>query len=243
MWYFTADLHLNHSNIIKYSNRPFMNQVELGLMDLVRNGSIPISEVSISKESTDLMTDTIIDSINNVVSKRDKLVIIGDFCFSRSNDREKYIGKLRSRIKCQNVYLILGNHDDKSICEKYFQCAEQYMFKIDGQNIFTSHYPCRSWDKRIYGSWMLYGHVHGLFSREDIFGISKEQEEKIREQILKYISEPDKVDALVNSIRSTKPKLLTLDVGVDNKRENYPFGSPWSFQDIKKHMNCILNCD
>ena len=43
MWFFTADLHLNHSNIIKYSKRPFMNQVELGLMELVDNGSIPFA--------------------------------------------------------------------------------------------------------------------------------------------------------------------------------------------------------
>ena len=239
MWFFTADLHLNHSNIIKYSKRPFMNQIELGLMELVDNGSIPLSEISISKESTQLMTDAIIDSINAVVGRRDKLIIIGDFCYSRSKDREKYVGSLRSRINCQNVHLIIGNHDDRKVCEKFFECADQYMFNVNGQQIFTNHYPCRSWDKRLYGSWMLYGHVHGAYCAEDINGMSLDQENKIRENFSFFIKDPIAVDAMIETIRSSKPKLKTLDVGVDNRRDGIPFGTPWSFDEIKKYMNIL----
>lgn len=236
MWFFTADLHLNHSNIVKYCKRPFMNDLELNLLKMVDNGSIPINEVNISKETTESMTDAIIESINHTVGKRDHLVIVGDFCYTRGKTRESDVGFLRKRIRCENIFLILGNHDDRKICAKYFQCLENYTFNIDGQKIFVSHYPCRSWDKKMYGTWMLYGHVHGAFSYEDKNGISKEREEEIKNYLLKYLDFDKSMDVM-NHIKGTFSKSLTLDVGVDNKRENVTFGTPWSFEDIKKYMN------
>ena len=95
MWFFTADLHLNHSNIIKYCNRPFCSKIEQDMLDLVNKKAIPISDVVISKESTDSMTDSIINSINSVVSRKDNLVIIGDFCHTKNKDRDLDIKKLR----------------------------------------------------------------------------------------------------------------------------------------------------
>lgn len=236
MWFFTADLHLNHSNIVKYSKRPFMNDFEASLLKMVENGSIPINEVTISKETTELMTDTIIESINNVVGRRDYLVIAGDFCYSRSKTRETDVKSLRKRIRCENVFLVLGNHDDRKTCAKYFQCLENYTFNIDGQKIFVSHYPCRSWDKKMYGTWMLYGHVHGSFDYEDKNGFSKEREDEIKNYLLNYL-DLDKSTDVINFMKKTHRKMLTLDVGVDNKRENVSFGTPWSFEDIKKYMN------
>ncbi len=244
MWFFTADLHLNHSNIIKYAKRPFVNNIEKGLIDLAHNKSIPWAEVNISAESTFKMTDTIIDSINFVVGKRDHLVIIGDFCYSKSQDREKTVAKLRSRIRCNDVHLILGNHDDAKVCQKYFICSHQYMFKINGQNIFTNHYPCRSWNKSLYGSWMLYGHVHGSFVHEDIFGMSQSQEEFIREKASSFLKNKDELEKMINIFKESKPRMKTLDVGIDaRKNDKLTFGTPWSFDEIKDYMeNSNIYC-
>jgi hypothetical protein len=44
---------------------------------------------------------------------------------------------------------------------------------------------------------------------------------------------------MIETIRSSKPKLKTLDVGVDNRRDGIPFGTPWSFDEIKKYMNIL----
>jgi calcineurin-like phosphoesterase family protein len=41
------------------------------------------------------------------------------------------------------------------------------MFRVEGQDIWLSHYPQRSWNKRFHGSWHLYGHVHGRLTAED----------------------------------------------------------------------------
>jgi len=55
MIYFTADLHLNHHNIIRYCNRPFSN--------------------------TQDMNNALMDNWNNIVAPKDLIFILGDFCF------------------------------------------------------------------------------------------------------------------------------------------------------------------
>jgi calcineurin-like phosphoesterase family protein len=41
------------------------------------------------------------------------------------------------------------------------------MVQVEGQEIWLNHYPMRSWNRSFYGSWHLYGHVHGRFSAAD----------------------------------------------------------------------------
>ena len=55
------------------------------------------------------MDQVIIDNINNVVSVDDTLYILGDFCF-KGGKPEQYL----SRIVCQDIHLVLGNHDRRS---------------------------------------------------------------------------------------------------------------------------------
>lgn len=55
MIYFTADLHLEHSNIIKYCNRPYYD--------------------------IDTMNKALINNWNSVVTKDDMVFVVGDFSF------------------------------------------------------------------------------------------------------------------------------------------------------------------
>lgn len=239
MWFFTADLHLNHNNIIKYCERPFMNAMETSLMQMVKSKTIPINEVSISNESCEKMTNHIIDSINEVVSPTDNLVIAGDFCHTRSSERASEIARLRGMINCKNVYLIIGNHDDRNAMSDSFICFDQYTFNVNGKNIFVSHYPCRSWNKSSHGSWMLYGHVHGALSREDNLGFSENDEKILFSKFKDMVGDEALCSRLVEAARSSRQRRLTLDVGVDNRRDGFRFGSPWSFDDIYKYMSLL----
>lgn len=247
MWFFTADLHLKHNNIIKYCNRPFQNEIEKNFLKMAHDHIIPINDVKISDESTDLMTNSIIDSINHVVGKNDKLVIVGDFCYSRSKDRNMDIANLRERINCNNLYLIIGNHDDRECVKNHFVCFEQYTFNIDGQSIFTSHYPCRSWNKKIYNSWMLYGHTHSHLSVEDNGGFLTEHKQLLILHFSNVLSKHnitnqyDLLKDLMSAATHTKGLDLCLDVGVDNIRHNVPFGTPWSMDEIRDYMNSKKN--
>ena len=242
MWFFTADLHLRHNNIIKYCNRPFTNEIEKNFLKMVYDQVIPISDVRISDESTEKMTDAIIDAINHVVKANDNLVIIGDFCHTNNKNRTTQIKELRDRINCNNVYLILGNHDDREYVKQHFICYDQYTFNINGQQIFTCHYPCRSWNKKTHGSWMLYGHTHGYLSVEDDGKFLDNHRRLLTlgfsDVLAKHgiNNQYDLLNDLLAAASCIKGLELCLDVGVDNIRPNTSFGTPWSITEISKYM-------
>lgn len=241
MWHFISDPHLGHSNIIKYCRRPFMSQEEQALLSLADKGLIPHKEVVISQESTTKMTNTIIDNINATVDDDDVLVIIGDFCWTYNKNALEVAGSYRERINCKNIYLIWGNHDNRKIEPLFKACFDQYMFNVDGQNIFLNHYPSRSWEKARYGVWHLYGHVHNKLWLEDN-GKLLPYEQKVYStgfaSVLAGHGIHDEclIEQLLGVCESTKGMNLTLDVGVDNVRENVPFGTPWSMSDVREYM-------
>lgn len=247
MWFFSADWHLGHSNIIKYCRRPFLTREEEGLIGMADRGSIPGTEVRISQESTDRMTDTIIDSTNAVVDRNDTLVIAGDFCSWAKSSRYSLAKQYRDRIKCRNVIIVWGNHDDRRDLAPIFNSAyDEYLFKVDGQYIFVNHYPCRSWDRAHHGSWMLYGHVHNLLWEEDNGGIMPWQKQVFTngfQTILETFGidndsgrRDEAVRQLLDVVASVNGIDLTVDVGVDNVREGVPFGTPWSMPDLREHF-------
>lgn len=148
------------------------------------------------------------DRINETVGVDDTLYILGDFCFKGKQPAE-YL----SRIICQDVHLILGNHDKRSdyidnlsaarVDVGFTSVQEVKEIIYCNQRIYLSHYPHRSWPASHKGSFMLYGHVHSNMDHED--GASSKK---------------------------------TLDVGVDNcKNYGKPFGQPFSFKEVQSIMN------
>lgn len=68
-YYFTADYHLDHNNIIRYCDRPFENVEE--------------------------MNSTIIKNHNQIVNSEDTVLFLGDFSFgSRNKFLDEFNGKL-----------------------------------------------------------------------------------------------------------------------------------------------------
>lgn len=154
------------------------------------------------------MDQVIFDRINETVGVDDTLYILGDFCF-RGGKPADYL----SRIVCQDVHLVMGNHDKRSdyidnmsaarIDVGFTSVSEVKEIIYCNQRIFLSHYPHRSWPASHKGSYHLYGHVHNKLDHED---------------------------------KASKRK--TLDVGVDNTiNYNKPFGQPWSFKEIQRLFN------
>lgn len=134
-WY-TADLHLGHKNIIRYAKRPFA--------------------------SVDEMDHTLINNINNVVQRGDRLFILGDLCGMRK--KAKVIKDYLSRINLatsQFVY-ILGNHDDEKETRKVFpNCYHLHTTRDGEQRIVLCHYAMKVWHGSHRGTWHFYGHSHG----------------------------------------------------------------------------------
>ncbi len=133
-YWFTADTHFNHANIIKYCNRPFSDVVE--------------------------MNETIIKNWNDRVGKDDLVYHLGDFCFGRSDaEFDMYFRRLNGLI-----VFIKGNHDKlawQNRSKFYASSASYREIDIKGQDITLCHYAMRVWNKSHHGSWHLYGHSHG----------------------------------------------------------------------------------
>ena len=156
-YWFTADLHLGHNNILKLCRRDaFLSPQEIETLE--RN-----EPLKVTKESGERHDDTIIQNINAVVEPGDELWVLGDFCWGGSSKAASYL----DRIACKNANLVQGNHDSDSVLPLFRQAWQQGMLEADGQRIWLNHYPMRSWDRSFHGSWQLYGHVHGRMKHLD----------------------------------------------------------------------------
>jgi calcineurin-like phosphoesterase family protein len=136
LW-FTADLHLLHPKIVEYCRRPI---------------------------DPELHDKWIIDRINERVSKKDTLYILGDLSMANRKDTEELVSTIRGR-----KHLILGNHDKNLKNSTYFESISQIKVInptiLEGKRlgIVLCHYPIGSWEGKIKGSYHFYGHTHGRF--------------------------------------------------------------------------------
>jgi len=137
--FFTSDLHLGHTNVIEYCNRPFESIID--------------------------MDTTIIQNWNNIITKDDLVFIIGDFCFHCNKQGWKnYLDQLNGFI-----WLIKGNHDRNIPDDyEHFRWIEGFLntrmidSEFDGgeQRLTMCHYPMWSWYHSHKESWQLFGHIH-----------------------------------------------------------------------------------
>jgi calcineurin-like phosphoesterase family protein len=156
--WFTADLHLGHANIIKYSARPHLSEAEkVRSKDEARGGW------NVSPETVARHDSALINAINERVALDDVLWILGDFSLGTFEEAKAY----RDRIACREVNFVRGNHDAPSYDGLFSKVIDQGMIKVQGKKIWLNHYPMRSWDKAFHGAWHLYGHVHGRLQAED----------------------------------------------------------------------------
>lgn len=93
-----------------------------------------------------------VENINDSVNKRDKLYILGDLAFSDKGM------KWAHSIRCQNVELILGNHDKYPV-KKYLDMG----WKLHGfrgyRDYWLSHCPIHPNEIRMKKG-NLHGHIH-----------------------------------------------------------------------------------
>jgi calcineurin-like phosphoesterase family protein len=135
--YFTADWHLYHHNILKHSNRPFKDVFE--------------------------MNDKILENIQAVVKPEDWLYFLGDLAFTHGRPDVELVKDWLDEIPTQNMVWILGNHDKyyRDYQNWFKKVCEVHRTKIDGQEIFLSHYAHMVWPSSHHGTWSLCGHSHG----------------------------------------------------------------------------------
>ena len=133
---YISDLHLFHSNVLKFDNRPFSNIEE--------------------------MENTIITDWNNTINKNDCTYILGDLIWSKNDSDWIRITKSLNGSKV----LIKGNHDLKQYSASVKSCftdiKDYKEISDNGRKVIMCHYPIMCY-KSSYNDnvWMLHGHVHG----------------------------------------------------------------------------------
>ena len=168
----------------------------------------------------------LVDGINSVVGPDDILFHLGDFSFGEI----KHYKEFRSRIVCQNIYLIYGNHDgwiirnDKDLQSLFKDCSFYREVTYNGQKIIMSHYGFRVWNKSHEGSWMLHGHSHGTLSPSVSGPLITELLDKKKYTELRMLAEGTHPEFHSNG--------KTMDVGVDT----HPEFRPYSFDEIANIM-------
>ena len=139
-------------------------------------------------------TDGIINKTNEIVKESDILFNLGDFCLNSSTEQfEEYI----SHIKCQNVYMLWGNHPNKHykeiyvplvkklLEENYIENREVYPLRykniiymgqyleciLNGQMYIMCHFPFLIWDHQQHGGICLVGHSHSSCTQTNSNGV------------------------------------------------------------------------
>ena len=140
-YFWTSDLHLGHRNCLAFDDRPFKNIHE--------------------------QDEVIIANWNQKVPYQGATVfILGDFSWYGPRKTIQILERLHGE-----KHLILGNHDKVCKRKEVRECfssitplLEQYIQvppKNEKKLFVMCHYSMRVWNKRHFGSFMLYGHSHG----------------------------------------------------------------------------------
>jgi calcineurin-like phosphoesterase family protein len=136
-YFFTADTHFNHPEIIRHCGRPFLSIQE--------------------------MNETIIKNWNLKVGPKDLVYHLGDFCFGNRKDHLNYLSRLNGRvILILGNHDSVGDPKNYGFSEKH----KMLEVKIEKQHITLCHYAMRVWAKSHYDAWMLYGHSHNCLPPE-----------------------------------------------------------------------------
>jgi len=143
-YFFTADLHLGHANIIKYCGRIlFMSNKEKDIYyNLLNKSQEKQRKFKISNSSLMKMNRELIRRWNERVRPDDIIFHIGDFCFKNSsNKRGEGINKLSTyweqKLNGKIIHL-KGNHDRNNSTKTII---ERLVIGYGGKRINLVHVP------------------------------------------------------------------------------------------------------
>lgn len=128
--FYTSDLHLGHTNILKFDDRPFSSMEE--------------------------MTETIIRNWNYVVTANDLVYVLGDMFWRNDliNDVMPKLNGTKFLIRGNHDRI---NTDHERYFE---WIKDYKVIKDGEEHVVLCHYPIAHWRNADYGYIHLYGHIH-----------------------------------------------------------------------------------
>ena len=152
--WFTSDQHFNHSNVMRFCNRPWVD--------------------------VNQMNKVLTDNWNEVVGEKDVVFVLGDFYWHKDPTA---VAKKLDQLKGAKIYILLGNHDAKEQFTKLRGkrvelISDTAMIFISGidedkpsreHEFMISHFPLATWPHWYRDTFNLHGHIHsGPRSKVDL---------------------------------------------------------------------------
>lgn len=131
--YFTSDTHFNHTNILRYCQRPFRN--------------------------VDEMNEQMIANWNETVGEDDVIFHLGDFCLGGAAEWTKILDRLNGKIYLIMGNHDLKNIR-QGFMGRFEHVAMQMHIEIGKRRIYLNHYPFLCFEGGYKDVWQLFGHVH-----------------------------------------------------------------------------------
>ena len=131
--FFTSDTHFNHTNIIRFCNRPFRN--------------------------VDEMNETIVANWNATIGMDDTVFHLGDFCLGGAAEWTRLLDRLNGRIYLILGNHDLKNIR-QGFLGRFEHVAMQMRIEIGKRKIYLCHYPFLCFEGGYKDVWQLFGHVH-----------------------------------------------------------------------------------
>ena len=119
--------------------------------------------------------------INKLASKDSLIIHMGDMAVGAGCEYDEYKHWLNHHIKCENIWSIEGNHDNRMIklskesdkltnlgfgCDMVFKQPFGCVGHKDVKHHITCcHYPLEIWNKSHHGTYHVCGHSHGTFEQ------------------------------------------------------------------------------
>lgn len=134
MIYFTSDLHLNHENVIKHSDRKF--------------------------KSVEEMNQKLIKNWNKRVGAEDEIYILGDFTLKGA----EYVNEILWQLQGKKYFIRGNHDhfvEEKNFIREYFIWIKDYHEMVyKNQRFMLFHYPIEEWHHYFRRSIHLHGHQH-----------------------------------------------------------------------------------
>lgn len=129
--WFTSDTHFGHTNIIRYSGRPF---------DTVEEHDVAL-----------------IANWNDCVQQGDDVFFLGDFAFKNKQAAADIRKRLNGNIHFIEGNHDSAAH---GIRQTFIWFKQMHDIDVGEQRITLCHYAMRVWNRSHHGAWHLYGHSH-----------------------------------------------------------------------------------
>jgi calcineurin-like phosphoesterase family protein len=136
--WFISDTHWGHTNIIKYSNRPFKDVNEMNEMMLIE--------------------------WNKLVKPGDTVYHLGDMAFMPFPNLKNYLSRCNGNIHFilgNHDKAIIQNKAELLKHGKILSIQHYHELKVNGNMLVLFHYGMRVWNRSHHSSILLYGHSHG----------------------------------------------------------------------------------